>query len=657
MEKQASNSREHILACISSSPSSAKIIKAAAQMARAFGADLTALYIKTRDTDHIGREARERLSQNISLAASLGADIATVEGVDIPYQIAEFAHASHATKIVIGRSHIGSRCLFGRQSLADKLIKSAPMMDVYVIPDADAVRDRPDIRSFAGIRWPRLHALGLTAFILMMATVIGFLFLDLNFTEANIITIYLLGALFIALLTKNYICSTVSSFVSVLAFGFFFTEPRFSFRAYETEDVITFAIMLTASLMTGVLANQLARAARQSADNAYRTKLMLDTDRRLREAESERIMLGIVSEQLTKLLSRNMIVYPVEDGRLGEGLLYSARGDDSARHLATPQEQTLARLALSSGHRVGVGTDTMNDALGLYIPVVGKSRTYTVIGIQVGARPIEPFETGLMMSILGEFALAAESLQNAREREQIAQQAENEKLRSNLLRSISHDLRTPLTSISGNAENLLTNFERIDADSRRQLLTDVYDDSLWLIGLVENLLSITRISEGRMNLNLSAELADEVIAAAVNQAERRAGGHTLIVEPTEGLLLARMDAGLISQVIINLIDNAVKYTPEGSTVRISAAQSRNDIVFEIRDNGPGIPDRQKERVFEMFYTGEHSVSDCRRSLGLGLALCRSIIEAHGGKITLSDNRPHGCVFSFTLPKSEVALNE
>lgn len=226
-----------------------------------------------------------------------------------------------------------------------------------------------------------------------------------------------------------------------------------------------------------------------------------------------------------------------------------------------------------------------------------------------------------------------------------------------MLRTISHDLRTPLTSISGNASNLISNYEMMDAPTRKQTFLDIYNDSMWLINLVENILSISRIEDGRMNLSISTELVSEVFEEALRHTNRHSAQHTITVQMADDLLLARMDAKLVVQVLINLVDNAIKYTPAGSHIVLSAAAQGENAVIQVSDDGPGIPDEAKEKVFEMFSTGEKRISDSRRSLGLGLALCRTIIAAHGGTITLSDNKPHGCIFTFTLPLGEVSLHE
>lgn len=275
----------------------------------------------------------------------------------------------------------------------------------------------------------------------------------------------------------------------------------------------------------------------------------------------------------------------------------------------------------------------------------------------MNGQPLDAFEKSILLSILGECALAMENEKNAREKEEAAVLAKNEQLRANLLRAISHDLRTPLTSISGNASNLLSHGDSFDRDTKQQLYTDIYDDSMWLINLVENLLAVTRIEEDRLNLRMSEELVEDVVKEALRHINRKSIEHSISVESQDEFLLARMDARLIVQVVINIVDNAIKYTPKNSHIRIKTEKRKNKAVISISDDGGGIPDELKSRIFDMFYSGANQIADSRRSLGLGLSLCRSIIRAHGGEITVSDNSPHGSIFTFTLPIGEVKIYE
>lgn len=270
---------------------------------------------------------------------------------------------------------------------------------------------------------------------------------------------------------------------------------------------------------------------------------------------------------------------------------------------------------------------------------------------------MDSFEYSILLSILNECALALDNNQILREKEQEALRANNEQLRANLLRSISHDLRTPLTSISGNADTLLYHDDCLDDEMRKQIYTDIYDDSEWLNSVVENLLSVTRFKDNKVNLNLTDQVVDEVISEVLKHVSRKGKEHHISMAPNNDILLAKMDTRLIMQVILNLVENAVKYTPKGSNILIEATKQDTYALIRVKDDGPGVKEEMKPHLFEMFYTGEKKVADSRRSLGLGLSLCKSIVEAHGGVLYYEDNDPHGAIFSFTLPLSEVTINE
>ena len=654
-----SETNEHILVCLSPSPSNPKVVAAAARMAEAFQATLTAIYIKPTNYDALSEEDRARLQSNIRFAEQNGASITTIVGDDVPAQVAEYAHISGTTKIVVGRSGIGRRHFWSKPPLTEQIIINAPDVDVYIIPDsaADFKQQRESSRMADRMR-PSLRESAYTLLLLVAATLIGLIFTRFGFSESNIITVFILGVLVISVVTINPLYSAAGSLASVLLFNWFFIEPKFSFHTYETEYVVTFAIMLASSLITGTLANRMKQNARQSAREAFRTKVLLDTNQLLQKAENPTEVIQITARQIITLLNRDVVIYPRgESGGLEGGtefLVSWASGDAGS---PDANEKEIAGWVFSHQRSAGFRMERYEDAAAQYYPICLNGYCCGVVAIRLNRAALEPFENSIVTSILGECALALENLRNAEEKERASVMVRNEQLRSNLLRSISHDIRTPLTSISGNASNLLSHYRQLDDQTREQIFSDIYDDAEWLIDLVENLLSISRIENGQMELHLSSEIMSDVIEEALRHVDRNAAEHTVTVRDTDDILLVDMDARLIMQVLINLINNAVKNTPPGSEISIESRQVGNEAVITVRDNGPGIPDDVKPHIFEMFYTGQNRVADGRRGLGLGLALCRSIVESHHGRIVLTDNDPTGCCFTVSLPMKEVPVNE
>lgn len=604
---------EHILVGLSSAPSNARIIRTAATMAAAFGCNFTALFVRTPSYDVMSGADKERLRSNTKLAEELGATVETVFGDDVSYQIAEYARLSGVTKIVVGRSAATRKHLWSKPTLTEKLTAIAPNLDIHIIPDASVdgsyrpkkARRKLDIKLL-------VRDLGLALGILLLATLVCYSFSQLGFTEVNTITVYLLSVLLTVIVTNLRISHVLSAVGSVLVFNYIFVTPHFSFDFYAQGFLITVFIMLIAALLVGTITDRMKRHTRQSAQAAYRTNLLLETNQLIQKATNDEEILQAARTQVSKLLSRDTTVMP--------GAAASANQNK------------------------------------LQYPIKVQSRVYGTVIID-GAEPMEAFENSVLLSILGECALALENSRNEREKEEAMLQAENEKLRANLLRSISHDLRTPLTAISGNASILLSESENLDHETRKQIYGDIYDDSAWLYNLVENLLAVTKIEDGRMELRTQPQLVEEIISEALLHISRKKSEHSITVAHEDDLLLAKCDARLIVQVIINLVDNAIKYTPAGSQIRIASKSENGMAVISVSDNGAGISEEEKGKVFQMFYTGSSSVADSRRSLGLGLSLCKSIVEAHGGHICVSDNRPSGTVFTFTIPAGEVELHE
>lgn len=453
-----------------------------------------------------------------------------------------------------------------------------------------------------------------TALCLGLGTGMALFFDALGFTEANIITVYLLDVLFISVWTGGQAYGAAASLVSVLVFNFFFTAPRFSFMAYDAEYPVTFLIMLTASLITSTLTRRIKDQTLEESRKAYHTQVLLETSQKLQEAEGEDFILEATAVQLRKLLDCSVTVCPVREG----------------------EPRTPSRKGA------------------LCLPVRGKQGVLAEVLVDLEGKPgLDAFARNLLLAILDECGMMLEKMRVDAARREMEETARQEALRATLLRAISHDLRTPLTSISGNAAILMQSSSLLTEGKKLELYAAICDDALWLSELVENLLSVTRIENGTMSLHMEQELLDEIIQEAMAHIDRKAAERVFTVWLEDELLMARMDARLIVQVLINLLNNAVKYTPPGSHIDVLARREGDMVKVSIADDGPGVPESVKEKIFDMFYTGNNARGDGRRGLGLGLALCKSIITAHGGTISEETNVPHGAIFSFTLHSTEV----
>lgn len=646
---------EHILICLSPAPSNGKVIRTASRMARAFHGQFTALFVETSRFSSYTEEDKKRLKENLRLAEQMGAKIATVYGDDVAVQIAEYARMSGVSKVILGRS-MRRFWFLSKQTFSEKLTVLAPNLDIYIIPDKQDSPRGMQHRSGKNKIEFQLSPIELLKMILILsiATALGFCFKGIGFSEANIITIYILSVLLTAIISKDRIYSLISSVLSVLIFNYFFTEPRFTLEVYDSGYPITFIIMFAAAFISGTLATRVKKHALESSRQAYRTGILLDTSRKLQMAEDYDAILKTISEQLIKLLDKTLVFYPVRENELGNPVVFQSDNTlkDTEKYVKE-DERAVAAWVFKNNKHAGATTETLPGAKSLYLAIRNNNTVLAVLGICLEGESLEPPVKGLLISMLGECALAMEKERIIRVQKETAIRAQQEQFRSNLLRSISHDLRTPLTSISGNSSILIGNSMTLSEEKKQQLYTDIYDDSIWLINLVENLLSVTRIENGSMVIHKETELVYDIIMESLKHIDRRSKGYKIHVNMQDELIMAKMDARLMMQVFINIVDNAIKYTPEGSAIDITVHKIKKKVCIEISDNGEGIQDDVKARLFDMFYTGSNAVADSRRGMGLGLTLCKSIIEAHDGTIEVKDHKPQGTKFVFTLHAEEV----
>lgn len=654
-----SKSREHILVCLSSSPSNKKVIRTAARMAEAFHSNFTALFVENSQTKEQGSEYLKTLRENIRLAEELGAQISTVYGEEPSVQIAEYARVSGVTKIVLGRTNYRRVGVLRGKSLADKLTDLAENMDIYIIPESRSLYRSKRRNLLCGSDEPIAiwQDVLKTMAVVAAATGIGGVFFSTGLGSANIITVYILGVLLIAIWTHGYLFGAVASLLSVSLFSYLFTTPRFTFRSVEPDYPVTFVVMLTASILSSSLATRVKKQARQSSQKAYYTELLMNGSQKLQQGKNESEILRLAAEQLSAMLERPILYALAKGERELKFDVYPEKQKQELLSFLNKEEYKAANWVAVNNKRAGASTNTFSHVQNLYMSVRGSQGVMGVVGIPCRYYPqMEVFEKNLMIAIMNECGLIMERKRFSEEKQAIEMETQQERLRSNLLRAVSHDLRTPLTGICGNAGVLMEKSGVLSEEKKQEIYRSVYDDAMWLVNLTENLLSITRIENGTLALRMEAELVEDVIYEALRHLGRNAKEHKISVELQDDLLMAQMDVRLIVQVIINIVNNALKYTPTGSEVKICAEKKGNQAQISISDNGPGIPKESKEHLFDMFYTVSTGKSDNHRGLGLGLSLCKSIVLAHGGEITVTDHVPHGAVFSFTLPLKEVPVH-
>ena len=655
MEKNG-GSHERILVCISASPTNVEVIRRASTLSKAVNSELIALYVE--NTEAYDEAQAKVVQDHLSLAERNGARITTVYGDDPATAIAQYARVSNITKIVLGKSP-GRRSLFEpKETLMSRLNELAPEVEIIIVPNQLTVSPtRFSLSRF--LSKERFSAVDFVKmlFILALCTAFGFLFRWIGLAITNVVLIYLLGVMAVSLLTSGYLYPLLSSLFSVLVFNFFFTEPYLSLHS-SPDYFATFSVMFAVALLSSSQTSRIKAQSLQTANKAYQTEVLLSTSQLLQKAEDRNAILAVMQNQLSRLLEHSVLLYPMNGEKVGEPILHEVEQDGGFDGIDIPWERAVSEWVAQNAVHAGRTTRTFPEAHCLYMAIRNGQKIWAVIGVRAdNAPPIDEYRKNLMISMLDECALALEKDHMTREKQRVEEGARQEALRANLLRSISHDLRTPLTSISGNAALLMENGEQLDESQRQELLTSIYDDAIWLNGLVENLLMITRTENGTIELHLQSEMVTEAVEEALRHLDRNAARRHISTAIEDDLLMARMDSALIVQVLINLLNNAVKYTPEGANIVIGANRDSEKVIIWVEDDGQGVPEGDESRVFDMFYTGVKRSPDSRRGIGLGLALCKSIVQAHGGEINVENKKPHGARFWFTLPLAEVIENE
>lgn len=486
----------------------------------------------------------------------------------------------------------------------------------------------------------------ITAGVVTLATLVSVaLRATLDLHESSYIIIYMLSVLLISYLTQGYLYGIAASILSVLVFNYFFTEPYYTLMTYSPEYPVTFIVMMIVSLITSTLTTRVKFETKRAELREKRMRMLYQLERDLLAIRNIKEVAQVAAKDVAQLFGTSVLV-TVSDtsGQLGGGYIEGENVFDSGTELSACME------AFCSGNACGTGTPLFSDSRAYFQPIKGQRGVLGVIGIALPSGFQMPESQRMFPETIGaQIALVIEREQMY-ERQQRAQlEIERERLKGDLLRSVSHDLRTPLAGILGAASTVKENYELLTDDVRKDFLQEICTDAEWLNHLVDNILSMTRFSEGTVKLKKEMEAVEELVAGAVQRIKKRTQNKDISISIPDELIMIPVEGILIEQVIVNLLDNAIKHTPENTRVQVTVVRDASHIAFSVHDNGPGIPEEELSLVFDRFYT---SAKQGRCGFGLGLAICKSIVEAHGGKITAYNDPEGGAVFRFVLPEKE-----
>ena len=489
-----------------------------------------------------------------------------------------------------------------------------------------------------------LRSLGAMLMIITIATLLSILFRRLGFTESNYIMTYNLGVVMVAYITHGYWYCFAASFLSMLAYNYFFTIPLYTLMTYSPEYPVTFISMLLSALLAGTLTMRARQESTRAENREKRVQILYQLEKNLLVVHSKPQLLMVAAKDISGLFNASVMIAAADmDGALS---MRHVAGED---RFQSEREKTAIQETFQSGMANGAGGELFAACEAYYLPIVGSSGVLGVIGIAF-AQPIRLSDSQKIFTdaIAAQIALALERERLYEKQQRAKLEIERERLRSDLLRSVSHDLRTPLTGVLGSIGTMLDHYGALDDAMRIELLKGVYSEAEWLSALVENVLSLTRLESDHIKPVKQGEAVEEIVAESVSRVQRRAGNHPIRIDIPDDLMIVPMDGTLIEQVLVNLLDNAIHHTPEGADIEIRVYQEPVNAVFEVRDRGNGIDSEELPKLFNRFYT-RRTVDGEHKGVGLGLSICKSIVEAHGGTITAQNDPAGGALFRFTLP--------
>ncbi|MDB6084874.1 MAG: sensor protein KdpD, partial [Gammaproteobacteria bacterium] len=649
------------LTCVGPDAGAERVIRATARLASQLNADWHAIYIETPALQRLPAARRETILATLNLAQNLGATTAVIASPEVAESVVAYARKHNLSKVVIGRDP--SRRLWPWQrSSGQKLAMLAADIDLIEIGRSSGVSDSGGIKPIAlapiiggpdsadrrKLTLKRLRYVW-SAVACGVVTLLS-VPLAAHFDRSNIVAIYILAVVLVGVRFGRG-PAALAAVLSVSAFDFFFVPPRFSFAVSDVQYLLTFCIMLAVGLITGQLTAGLRSQARVALHREERAAALYELARDLSGAVELDHVVKISDESIEHTFHVNAaLLLPDANGRLA---MASARSEPSLS-----VDVGIAQWAFDKGHAAGVGTDTLPGSEVLYIPLRAPVQARGVLALRAKHRRLLkiPEQRQLLDTFAALIAIALERVHYVGVAQDALVRMESERLRNSLLAALSHDLRTPLTVLVGLAESLTFTKPRLSA-AQMETTEAIQDEARRMSTLVINLLDMARIESGEVRLDLQWQPLEEVVGAALDSARNMLKQHRVEVRLPRDLPLVRFDALLIERVLVNLLENASKYTPAGTTVTLSAEVAGDQIQVSVSDNGPGLPAGREEALFQKFARGDRE--SATPGVGLGLAICRAIVESHHGKI-VAINRPGGGVtFSFMLPlgRPPVAASE
>jgi two-component system sensor histidine kinase KdpD len=644
--------QDRLLVCVNESPMAKQLVRAARRMAERARIPWIVVNVQTPRHSSLPDEAKDVIAEALRLAESLGAEAVTLPAEsDMSAELIRFARIRNVTRILLGRPRKRHWAAFFRENFAERVLKKAESFEVIIVsPTAEEEKGQR-----IGPEAPRIgidaKAYGRATAIVAGATAVSFVVWE-YLPLANISLVYVVAVL-IAAMRFGLWPSLYTSLISFLAYNFLFTDPYHTFTVAHDVELSTILFFLIVAVLVGNLAGRLKAQVEAMRTTARRTANLFDFSRRIVAAASlDDVLWAAVHHVASTLQCQALVLLPN-----GDGALEIAAGYPPEDHLSS-RDRGAAAWAWQHDRLAGWSSDTLPAAEWLFLPLKTKRGLVGLLGISFKeAHPVrtslELEQRRLLDALVHQVAVAIERTKLAADIEEARVLTETEQLRSALLASVSHDLRTPLVSIIGSATSLSSRDARLSEDDRSQLTQTILEEGERLNRFVQNLLDMTRLGYGALRLNKEWADLREIAGRAVRHLERVLAHHEVVLDVPADLPAIRVDPVLIEQVLVNLLDNAAKYAPPGSRITVSASLQHSTIVAQVCDEGAGIPPEAREAVFDVFYQlrgGDRATAGS----GLGLSICRGLIEAHGGQIVAKAGpRDRGTLIEFSLPLEPV----
>ncbi|WP_119270197.1 ATP-binding protein [Taklimakanibacter deserti] len=621
---------ERILVCVGPDLQSQTVIRAASRLASGLNAGWVAAHL-----DHIGREPRDpdsvrRVEEALKLAARLGADISRLSARDLPSEVLRYAKRQNITQIVLGRSRASwLKRLFGR-SLSDEITKQAEGIAIHIVT--------PPKGKVPFFRWPRpmIQAAALFAALgaVALAVGLGLYTLHANWLKAPAISMFFLAAVLLCANRFGTGSALIASILSFFTYNFFFIEPTYTFTVASPHELLALTVFLLVAIITGGLSGRVREQSDAAGRRIFQTQMLFDFSRKLSGTATLDDVLWAVASQTASAIKGETIVLLAEDGELVIKAAFPPEDTMGA------SEWTAARWALTHREPAGLRTTTLPNAHFMFRPLTTPRGVVGVIGLRPGADGLSAEDERVVEALIDQTTIAIERTLLVGDAARAEAAAESERLRSALLSSISHDLRTPLATILGSVTSLRSLGGKMPGEARDELLAAIEEETRRMSRFVTNLLDMTRIEGPHLEIKRDWVDLGDVVRAAAARARAAWPERTIEITIEAGLPLVHGDAALLEQVMFNLFDNANKYSSAGTPTKVTANRYGSEIVVSVSDEGQGIPPQDLERVFDKFYRVKQD--DGRGAgVGLGLAICRGIITALGGSISAASPTESG----------------